>query len=223
MDDVALKYDQILEKIIQYKNGVISSEMQYLGIGYKTNYGLSISQIDKIAISIEKNNELALYCWKQELRESKLLAIRLIILEKITKPELDEILTGISNTELAEQASFHIFTHFADNLTFLSEIFQNGNDFVIYLGLLSVLRRINTNKEPDFELYTKFIDLLKTTRWREKSFITRALSSVLVKIALSNKIYKQRIIDWLDNYKSVNRNLSDQLKTEIIYFLQTKN
>jgi 3-methyladenine DNA glycosylase AlkD len=223
MDEVALLYDKIVEKMMHYKNGVVSTEMQSLGLDYKANYGLSITQIDEIAIAIIKNNELALFCWKQDLRESKLLAFRLIIPELITKIELDEILTGITNPELAEQAAFNLFVHFADNLTFLTELFSSGSNFVIYAGLLTILRKININKEIDFELYSKFIELLKTTFWRDKPYIKRALSTLLVKIALTNKTFEQKVLDWIDTYKSTNQYFSEHLKTEVIYFLQTKN
>jgi len=223
MNEVALIYEQILGKIIHQKNGIVSSEMQSLGVDYSLNYGLSIPQIDKIANQIQKNNELALFCWKQDLRESKLLALRLIIPGIITKSELNEILTGITNLELAEQSAFYLFVHFADNLAFISELFSNGNDFVIYAGLLAILRKINTANQIDFELYLKFIDLLKTTNWNDKTFIKRTLTGVLVKIALSNKTFEQKILVWIDEYKSTNQYFSEYLKTEVIYFLQTKN
>jgi 3-methyladenine DNA glycosylase AlkD len=223
MDEVAFIYDKIVEKIIHQSNGVVSSEMQSLGIGYKANYGLSTTQIDKISISIKKNNKLALFCWKQDLRESKLVSLRLILPGLLTKPELDEILTGITNHELAEQAAFYLFVYFADNLTFLTELFSNGNDFVKYTGLLAILRKINKEKEVDFELYSKFIDILKNTVWSDKSYIKRSLSGVLVKIAFSNKAFEQKIIDWIDAYKSTNQYFSEHLKTELLYFLQTKN
>jgi len=219
MEEIAQIYVQIASEIESHQNGIVADGMQRFGIDYKQNFGLSVTQIDKIAGRLSKNNKLAFYCWNQESREAKLLALRLINPKTITKPELDDILSGINNPELAEQAAFYFFVHISDILTLINELLGNGNEFVVYSGLLTIVRFMNINKVPGNEIYSGFLKIIEKTRWPDNLFIKRTLSNVLIKIALIDNTFHLEISQWIDNYRNTNKDFSEHLQTEILNFL----
>jgi len=55
-------------------NGVVSESMREKGIGYRLNFGVSLPQIKEIASKLEKDSNLAIALWKEDVREYKMLA-----------------------------------------------------------------------------------------------------------------------------------------------------
>ena len=103
MKDVALMHQEIIKKLSLYENGVVVETMQNMGLKYSVNYGLSMSQIDLVANSIKKDNDLAFFLWRQKERESKLLAIRILHDHNLNSNQIANFIDGITNIELAEQ------------------------------------------------------------------------------------------------------------------------
>jgi hypothetical protein len=220
MEDVALKYVLIAKEFVHNQNGEVSSGMQKLGLSYKINYGLSIPIINNIAGSIDKNNDLAIYCWKQEVRESKLLALRLFDSQSINQSSLNEILAGINNIELAEQAAFNLFINLSDNLALLHKLLNNGNDFVGYSGLLTILRILKSDQNFNYKNYDEILTLLKTFKWINKPYLKRALSDVLINIGLKDKLLEQKVMDWINEYAFDNHDIMDYFNNEVLYFFE---
>jgi 3-methyladenine DNA glycosylase AlkD len=220
MEDVALKYVLIVKEFVHNQNGEVSSGMQKLGLNYKINYGLSIPIINKIACSIHKNNDLAIYCWKQEIRESKLLAIRLFDSYSISQSSLNEILAGINNIELAEQAAFNLFVNLSDNLALLHKLLNNGNEFVGYSGLLTILRILKSDQNFNYKNYDEILNLLKTFKWINKPYLKRAFSDVLINIGLKDKLLEQKVMDWINEYAFDNHDVMDYFNKEVLYYFE---
>jgi 3-methyladenine DNA glycosylase AlkD len=221
MEEVARIYMQIENDFLKFQNGVISNEMKQAGIEYKINYGVSISDIDKMAGSFSKNNNLAFYCWKQEIRESKLLAVRLIDYKTIDKSQINDLLAGITNTELAEQIASHFFVNLPDNLTFLDDIFKFGNEFVVYAGLLTILKKLKTGSLNENENCKKYFELIQNLNLPDKIYVKRTLTSILLKMSEVDEIYKKEILKWIKNFKFVNQNFKNYIESEVLYYLKT--
>ena len=56
-------------------NGVVSTLQRRQGLDYKINFGVEIPRLKEIALRYSKDVELAEELWKENIRESKLLAI----------------------------------------------------------------------------------------------------------------------------------------------------
>jgi 3-methyladenine DNA glycosylase AlkD len=220
MEDVALKYLLIAKEFVHNQNGDVSVGMNKLGLNYKINYGLSIPIINKIASSIYKNNDLAIYCWKQEVRESKLLALRLFDSLSISQSTLNEIVAGINNIELAEQASFNLFVNFSDNLALLQNLLNNGNEFVGYSGLLTILRILKSNQNLNRKNYDEILNLLKTFNLTNKPYLKRAFSDVLINIGLRDHLLEQKVIVLINEFVFDNHELMDYFNNEVLYFFE---
>lgn len=92
-------------------NGVASQSMREKGLEYKLNFGVELPRIKQIAAGFEKNHELAQALWKENVRESKILA-GLLQPTDTFYPEIADIwVEDMPNMEIAELTCMNLFQH----------------------------------------------------------------------------------------------------------------
>jgi 3-methyladenine DNA glycosylase AlkD len=223
MIDVASAYREILNKVDLYKNGKASESMQKLGLDYGLNYGLAIPDFDKILSTVSKNNSLAEYCWKQDVREAKLLSFSIFDPVSIMPSQLNELIEGINNVELAEQASIRLFSRMENKFEICKQLLESSNSYVLYAALLTINGIVKNTNDSGTEQFEELLGLMLEIKWEDRLFIKRSLSNVLISIGLINKKHKHNILNWIENHQNINQNFAEWLKQEVIYYLNTKN
>ena len=92
-------------------NGVASTTMRNAGIGYRVNFGIELPRLQAIAREFEPDHELAQELWKEDVRESKIVATLLQPVETFY-PEIADIWAeSITTAEMAGIASMNLFQH----------------------------------------------------------------------------------------------------------------
>ena len=90
-------------------NGVVSQSMREKGLTYKLNFGVELPRIKMIAAKYEKNHDLAQTLWKEDVRESKILAGLLQPVDTFY-PEIADIwVENMPNMEIAELTCMNLF------------------------------------------------------------------------------------------------------------------
>ncbi|MBQ7963434.1 MAG: DNA alkylation repair protein [Alistipes sp.] len=121
-------------------NGAVADAMYYYGADYGLNYGVSLPTVRQIAREQEKDHALALYLYKQQVRELRLAALHIAQAEAITMEELPTWAEGVINSEIAEEMAFALLPH----TTILSDIFtawsESDNEFLVYATLMAAAR-----------------------------------------------------------------------------------
>lgn len=121
-------------------NGAVADAMYYYGADYGLNYGVSLPTVRQIAREQEKDHALALYLYKQQVRELRLAALHIAQAEAITMEELPTWAEGVINSEIAEEMAFALLPH----TTILSDIFaawsESDNEFMAYATLMAAAR-----------------------------------------------------------------------------------
>ena len=121
-------------------NGAVADAMFYYGANYGLNYGVSLPTVRQIAKDTEQDHDLALYLYKQQVRELRLAALYVAEAEKITMEELPTWAEGVINSEVAEEMAFALLPH----TTILSLIFAawslSDNEFLAYAALMAAAR-----------------------------------------------------------------------------------
>lgn len=121
-------------------NGAVADAMYYYGANYGLNYGVSLPTVRQIAKESEQDHDLALYLYKQQVRELRLAALYVAEGEKITMEELPSWAEGVINSEVAEEMAFALLPR----TTILSQIFaawsQSDNEFLAYAALMAAAR-----------------------------------------------------------------------------------
>ena len=118
-------------------NGAVADAMRYYGADYGLNYGVSLPTIRSIAQAEERNHQLALYLYKQQVRELRLAALHIADPALLTPDSLDEWAEGIINSEVAEEMAFALL-RYADALpAIFTEWISSDNEFLAYAALRS--------------------------------------------------------------------------------------
>ena len=121
-------------------NGAVADAMYYYGANYGLNYGVSLPTVRQIAKDTEQDHDLALYLYKQQVRELRLAALHVAEGEKVTLEELPTWAEGVINSEVAEEMAFALLPR----TTILADIFaewsKSENEFLVYAALMAAAR-----------------------------------------------------------------------------------
>lgn len=94
-------------------NGVVSTLQRNQGLNYKINFGVEIPRLKGIAAKYEKNKELALALWNDNIRECKMLAIFLMPEEEF-HGIADKLVQEVPYTEIADHLAKEILCRIPD-------------------------------------------------------------------------------------------------------------
>ena len=140
MENNTSKMISLLGAMRKQMNGAVADAMYYYGANYGLNYGVSLPTVRQIAKESEQDHDLALYLYKQQVRELRLAALYVAEGEKITMEELPTWAEGVINSEVAEEMAFALLPR----TTILSQIFaewsQSDNEFLAYAALMAAAR-----------------------------------------------------------------------------------
>ncbi len=121
-------------------NGVVSQSMREKGLNYKLNFGVELPRIKQIAEGIEKNHDLAQALWKEEVRESKILAAMVQPIDTFY-PEIADIwVENMPNMEIAELTSMNLFQYLPYAPAKSFQWIASEEEFAQVCGYLTIAR-----------------------------------------------------------------------------------
>lgn len=142
-------------------NGVASSRMREQGLVYHLNFGIELPRLREIASEYTPNHELAQILWKENIRESKILATILMPVDRFIPQLADIWVEQIPTQEIAEIAVMNLFQRlpYASSIAFrwvpdYREIFQVCG--FLLLTRLCMLKR-EFNESAAYELVDQAI------------------------------------------------------------------
>lgn len=92
-------------------NGAVSASMRRKGMDYRINFGIELPRLKEIAARYPKDHRLAQALWKEEVRESKILAALLQPVESFI-PELADIwVEEMCHPEIAALTCMNLFQY----------------------------------------------------------------------------------------------------------------
>lgn len=93
------------------RNGLVADTMHYDGRRYGLNYGVSLPTVRSIVRKEERDHEFARFLYVQQVRELQLAALHLADPARLTDAEEAAFwLSGLQNSELAEEAAFALLS-----------------------------------------------------------------------------------------------------------------
>lgn len=130
----------LLGKMRKQMNGAVADAMRYYGADYGLNYGVSLPTVREIAKAEGVDHELALYLYRQQVRELRLAALYIADAHKITMDSLSEWEQGVVNSEVAEEMAFALL-RYADSLPDIyAKWIKSDNEFLTYSALMAIAR-----------------------------------------------------------------------------------
>jgi 3-methyladenine DNA glycosylase AlkD len=208
--------DQIRDIKTQFRlamNGVASSKMREQGLVYHLNFGIELPRLREIASEYTPNHELAQMLWKENIRESKILATMLMPVDRFYPQVADIWVEQIQTQEIAEIAVMNLFQRlpYASTIAFRwvsdsREIFQVCG--LLLLTRLCMLKR-DFNESAAYELVDQAVTAMQDDNIRiaQQAFILlrkyiqigeKQANEVSVAIKPILQTEKQRLLGWVD-------------------------
>lgn len=154
------KFQQILKLIKSRKSGEIADLMNQKGIRYKTNWGVSITELREIAKQFEPDHLLALKLWNKQWRETMILATLIDEPKKVTEEQIDFWTKTFENNEIAEQASTNLWVKTKYAFIKAMEWCRGKKHIIRYTGIHLIGRLAITDKSAIDEMFEPFFEEL---------------------------------------------------------------
>ncbi|MBO5216432.1 MAG: DNA alkylation repair protein [Alistipes sp.] len=200
----------LLGSLRREMNGAVADSMYYSGKRYGLNYGVSIPTIRTIARQEPKDMALAKYLIEQQVRELQLAALHITPAEELTAEDAIEFEKHITNSEIAEEASFSVFGKCSCINELCERWIDSGDEQLIYCALLSAARN---------PLAAKPIIAAKL-----RQIISDGTSNIVVQgaivllTAIANSPDKEIVSDLLKTLPDTAA--SDKIREEVVWMLE---
>ena len=172
-------------------NGMASRSMREKGADYRLNWGVSLPDLQKMAANYEKNYDLAIELWKEDIRECKILATMLMPPEKML-PEVAEIwIEQMHSQEMAEIAAFHLF-QYLDDASLLAFRWLARESVVSQIcGYQMLARLFAKGLEPDERGINEYFDQLAVALKDDHAGLRHAAYNSVVHFARLGEEYEK--------------------------------
>lgn len=174
-------------------NGAASQSMRESGLDYRLNFGVELPRLKTIAARFGKNHDLAQALWKEDIRETKILATLLQPVETFY-PEIADIWAeSIRFGELAELACMNLFQHlpYAPRKAF--EWMARDEEHVQQCGFLLAARLLMKGCELNPQGTDELTDQALAAIASPSARLRRAAALALKKYAAQNNAQAQHV------------------------------
>ena len=156
--DVREQIKDIKQELRRFMNGAVSASMREKGLQYKVNFGVEYPRLKQMAAGMEKNHRLAGELWKEDVRESKILAGLLQPLDSFY-PEIADIwVEDVRTMEVAELTVMNLFQYlpYAPQLAF--QWLTVEDEYRQVCGYLMIARLLSQRGDMDERTENEFLD-----------------------------------------------------------------
>lgn len=142
----------IKKELRLFMNGVTSVQQRRLGMEYNIIFGVSIPHLKEIAGKFQKDEEVARTLWKENIRESKLLAIMLLP-ESCYDDVAEQWIGECRYRENADHLAHNILCRLPDAARKALDWINSPEDLYCYSGYLTLshLFRAGSTLDPEQE------------------------------------------------------------------------
>lgn len=220
----------VQEQIIDIKtqlrlsmNGVVSQSMREKGLNYKLNFGVELPCLKEIAARYEKSHELAQTLWKDNIRETKILAGMLQPIDSFF-PEIADIwVEDMQFPEIAEITCMTLFQYLPYAPAKAFEWIADDREFFQLCGFLLVARMLAKGLELNERSEAEFLDQAQTTILSDVFQPRKAAMLALKKFGTQNKENAKKVNKLVTEFKCSDKEelhvLYGEIRIEIEYLL----
>lgn len=182
-EEVAETLKQIKRSFRSVMNGVASSSMRDMGVDYRINWGVNLINLKSIASEYEKDFDLSIALWKENIRECKILATLLMPVDKMDAEIADIWMEQVVSQEMAEMLALNLLQY----VSYAPEIAYTwmASDKPLYqICGYSIISRLFSNKqEPNERGINEFIDQAITALQGDNIGVAHAAMNALIKFS----------------------------------------
>lgn len=195
--DIARKIRQSFRLLM---SGPTSQSMREKGMEYHINWGIALPHLQEMAREYEKDFHVALELWKDNVRESKLMALMLMPVESFT-PDIATVWTeSLQTQEIAEMAAMLLFQHldYAPQLAF--RYLADGSRLQQILALNILSRLFSRDMVPNERGLNELLDQISVLRNTDDTAVLHAIHNCLLKLSVADGgVYEQIISTFIEH------------------------
>jgi len=222
MEELTKKLKELKKRFRSRENGPALESMIRMGLIYEKNHGVGISELKQIADDYKYNKELAEFLWKQNIREAKIISLMIENPKEITNERINEILNGINNIELAEQACINLFEKVEDVFFKINDWLKNDKTYHKITGLILISRILKIKKDIKDNDLLKFFDIFDNIAQINNGLIINSLSKALLQIGKKNNMLETSVLSFIEEIRTKKYKSAAWLNEEVAYFLINK-
>lgn len=152
------KLKEIKTQLRLSMNGVVAQSMREKGLDYKMNFGVELPRLREIALPYGKDHDLAQTLWKEEVRESKILAGMVQPVGSFF-PEIADIwVESIRYPEIAELTCMNLFQYLPYASSKAFEWMAHESEYIEMCGFLLAARLLDKGTELNERAEAEFLD-----------------------------------------------------------------
>ncbi|MCR4774204.1 MAG: DNA alkylation repair protein [Prevotella sp.] len=193
MDDIKDIIKEIKKSFRLFMNGVASRSMREKGLDYKINWGLTLPQLKQLAAQYDKNAQLAIELWKDDVRECKILATLLMPAEEMSIELAELWMEQTHSQEMAEMLAFNLYQHL-DFAPALAYKWMASEDIASQICAYQILARLfMQGKEPNERGINEFIDQAMTALQNDNIGLKHAVMNCIQHFSNLGLLYERLI------------------------------
>ena len=174
-------------------NGIASKTMRESGLNYKLNFGIELPRLRQIADDYEPSHDLAQELWKDDVRESKILATMLQPIDTFY-PEIADIwVERMPTYEMADIAVMNLFQRlpYASDKAFVW--ISTDDDMMQYCGWILLARLLMRGAVMSDDSEAEFLDQLGASLSDANHYVQRAARLAAQKYALQGEEQERKL------------------------------
>lgn len=169
-------------------NGIVSENMRNKGVGYRVNWGISLTHLREMATEYEKDLHVALELWKDNVRESKIMALLLMSAEDFTQDLAEVWIESLPTQEMAEMAAMLLFHQlpYAPELAY--QLIAHTDPLHQILGYNMLSRIFNEDNLPDARGLSELMDQISLSMNEDNLSVRHAAYNCYTKLDSYDKL-----------------------------------
>ena len=181
-----MQIEEILNHLKSLSNPEAIAGMARFGITPHQTYGVSMSDLRKLAKEIEKDHNLAQKLWNLDNRETRILASMVDDPRRVSEEQMESWVKDFSYWEICDQCCMNLFekTKFAYSKAI--EWSSNKQEFIKRAGFVLMARLAVSDKKAKDNQFEQFFPIIKREATDNRNFVKKAINWALRQIGKRN-------------------------------------
>lgn len=189
--DIANKVREIKQSFRFIMNGLASQSMREKGLDYHLNWGVPFTQLKMMAKDIDKDYDLAIALWKENIRECKILATLLMPPEKIPQEVAEIWMEQTRSQEIAEMQAFNLYQYVSYAPVIAYQWMASDKEIYQICAYNIITRLFMKGQEPNERGINEFVDQASTALKHSSACVRHTAMNAMLRFSELGVMYER--------------------------------
>lgn len=198
-----MRQEEILKRLKSMYDPKAIAGMSRYGIKPEKNYGVSVSELRKMARSIGRDRQLAQKLWSSGIRDARILATLIDDPKMVTEEQMESWVKDIDSWDVCDSCCGNLFdkTHFAYHKAI--EWSAREEEFVKRAGFALMAWLAVHDKKAEDEKLLKFLPIIKREASDDRNYVKKAVNWALRNIGKRNPNLNRKAVHAANEIKKL--------------------